>query len=943
MEGTSPARAPMPAAALLAGTTDLITLHDRDGTVLFASAACATVLGVKAEDLIGRQPWTFVHPEDREALRQRWLGLVEKPGGVDRLTLRVQHTDGNYRHVETSAGNALADPALHGLLLSTRDLTERGTVEQSVRRSETRLRRLVASAPVGLAVVDGEGLVRFANPAALAVTGLASLGDLLGRRVSDVVVPEDRARCLAALRQAVVARVAPEPDHYRLLRHDAVDTVVSSGPLPYDWEGAPAALLVLQDVTSLRRAEHERAQATERLQRILEATAEGIVGLDPHGLISFLNPAAAQSLGLDPVAVLGRPAHALYHHSRANGTAYPAQDCPCLQAALTGRPAEVSGEVFWRADGTSFPVEYRAAPLDGGSGAVLTFHDVSERARARARLARLAVFQSAVLDALPSMTAVVDARGLILAVNAAWVRHGELHGADPVRCGPGADVLAVCDAATGPEQPGARAVADGLRRLLAGEITQFQQDVASPGLTGQVQHYCLSMVPLHASGGGAVLSYSDITVRKREEVDAGYRATHDLLTGLPNRTLLMERLDHALTARGAPSVGLLFLDLDSFKIVNDGYGHDAGDAILRQFADRLREHVRPADTVARLAGDEFVILCEDLPRPTEARLLAERLLAACAKPFRYGDTAITLGASIGIALASETDPGSSALLRAADQAMYDAKAAGRHRYVVYDAQVHGHHQRRLRQSLALRRLVDQDDLLVHYQPIVDLDSGRIDSVEALLRWRGAVDLPDTATAVGLAEEVGLITRIGAFVLREATRQATTFRRSDGSLLPLALNLSPRELRPELVEQVERAARDADYPLTSLTLELTERAILLDPTTAVDVLTALRARGVRVALDDFGVGYSSLSALSALPLDALKIDATFVRALTGPRPDARIITAVIELARVLELDVVAEGIELEQQRDALLALGCTRGQGFLFARARPAPEIRAQLA
>lgn len=942
MEGTGRARAPVPADALLAATTDLLTLHDRDGTVVFASAASQTLLGVEAEQLVGRQLWQLVHPEDRRALRDRWLRLAGEPGAVDQLTLRLRHVDGEDRYVEIGARNVLHDPGLKGLLLSTRDITGRGRAEQSVRRSEGRLRRLVATAPVGLSVVDGDGRVRFANPAALAVTGLASLDDLLGHRVSDLVVPADRARCSAALHEAIQTRVAPGPGEYRLLRPGEVDTVVSSAPLPFDWDGTPAALLVLQDVTLLRRAQDERALATERLERILEATAEGIVGLDAEGRVSFLNPAAAQQLLLDPVEVLGRPAHQLYHHSRADGTPYPELDCPCLRAVRTGRATEASELVFWRADGTSFPVEIHATPFDEEAGAVLAFHDVSERARTRVRLARLAAFQGAVLDALPSLTAVVDAQGVIVAVNAAWVHNGELNGADPAGCGTGADVLAVCDATTGPDAPGARAVADGLRRLLAGQLTQYQQDVPCHGPAGDTQHYSLTVVPLHAQDGGAVLAYSDITVRKLGEVEARHRATHDLLTGLVNRTLLMERLAHALTARGVPSVGLLFLDLDGFKLVNDRYGHDAGDAVLLQVADRLREHVRPADTVARLSGDEFVVLCEELALPTEAHLLAERLLAALREPFTYGGGSLTVGASIGIALASDTEPGAPALLRAADQAMSDAKAAGRNRLMVFDAGKHGHHRVRIQQSLALRRLVEQDELLVHYQPIIELATGRVTGAEALLRWRGNTDLPDTATAVELAEEIGLATQIGEFVLREATRQAMTFRRQGGPPLPLALNLSARQLRPELVSQVERAARDTSYPLTSLTLELTEQAILVDPVTTVEVLTALRDRGVRVALDHFGVGYCSLSALTALPLDALKMDMTFVHALTGPSPDARIVTAVIELGRVLELDVTANGIELPGQRAALLALGCHQGQGYLFSAARPASELDAVL-
>ena len=426
-------------------------------------------------------------------------------------------------------------------------------------------------------------------------------------------------------------------------------------------------------------------------------------------------------------------------------------------------------------------------------------------------------------------------------------------------------------------------------------------------------------------------------------MDAAHRATHDVLTGLPNRTLLLERLEHALAHRGPRSVAVLFLDLDAFKLVNDGYGHDAGDTVLREFAARLREHVRPSDTVARLAGDEFVVLSEGLPHPTEAYLLADRLIAAIAEPFHLAGTSITLGVSIGIALAADPRPEAGALLRAADQAMFDAKARGRNRFAVYDATVKSRNHERLEQAMALRRMVERDLLLVHYQPVVDLRDGHLVGSEALLRWRGGHQLRDTATAIALAEEVGLIGRIGRFVLGEATAQAATFRTPDGSVLPLAVNLAPQQLDGSLVGQVERAASSAGFPLASITLELTERSVMSEPGASIDVLRSLRALGVRIALDDFGVGYSSLASLRDLPLDVLKIDAGFVRGLSGPNADDRLIRAVIQLAQALGLEVVAEGIERPDQRDRLLALGCERGQGFLYSSALTAAALRAQAA
>ena len=928
----------IPYAALVRSSTDLLSVHDAEGVVRYVNDACEQLLGLPAPALVGTNPFALVHPDDRAELVAQLAWLLAHPGQVQVLQVRARHADGTFRRLESRVHNGLQDPSLQAVLATTREVSASLRTTEALGATESRYRELVDGVPVGLAVVDDQGLIRFANPAAHRLAGLDVLDDLLGQPVAAFVRPDERERCAAALRLALVDRVAPGPARYHLNHSDGV---ITSAPLPHEWEGQPAALLLLQDVSALLDARDQSSRVTEQLRGILEATADGVVGVDQDGLITFMNPAAAALLDLDPVRALGQSSHALYHHSTADGTPNPQEDCPCLRPARGGAAVTLPGEVLWRSDGTALPVDYRALPLRGdrATGAVITFHDVSERLRNRERLARLAAFQSAVLDSMLALTAVIDNDGRIIAVNEAWTRQAISGGGSPATCGTGVDFLAVCDHVTGPSRPEALAVASGLRSVLTGASQEFQQDIPCQLADSQL-YFSLSIVPLHVPEGGAVLSYTDITRRKTLEVAAAHRATHDVLTGLPNRTLLLDRLQHALSGRGPAHLAVLFLDLDAFKLVNDGYGHEAGDDVLRELAARLVRQVRPADTVARLAGDEFVVLCEDLATPGEADALAERLLAAVAEPFTIADEGITLGLSIGIAVADATLNRPDALLNAADQAMFDAKARGRNRVTVYDAGVHGRHHVRLAQAMTLRGMVERDDLLVHYQPLIDLRDGSLEGAEALLRWRGVHALPDTATAIALAEEIGLIGRIGRFVLREAMGQAATFLTPGGVLLPLAVNLAPQQLEPSLVGFVEQAAQDTGYPLTSLTLELTERSVMTDPVGAVGVLKALRARGVRIALDDFGVGYSSLASLRDLPLDVLKIDAGFVQGLLGPEPNGRIITAIVEMARALDLDIVAEGIEQDEQRDRLLELGCEHGQGFLFSPACSHPRLRA---
>ena len=549
-------------------------------------------------------------------------------------------------------------------------------------------------------------------------------------------------------------------------------------------------------------------------------------------------------------------------------------------------------------------------------------------------------FMTAVLDALPAQTAVVDGQGTIVAVNVAWSRFMTERGGQPRRCAQGVNVFEVLSRVRGRDRASAHEAAEGLRAVLRGETAEFDRDITCVLRQDDPLFFSLQMVPLDTEGGGAVLCYTDITARKRLELEAERRAVHDDLTGLPNRVLLLDRLQQAMGSRDASRAAVLFIDLDQFKLVNDGYGHAAGDQVLQQLARRLLAVVRPSDTVARLAGDEFVILCERLPFLTEAYRLAQRVLATVTEPFSVDGARLSLGASIGIATA-EDHPTARAedLLRAADQAMFEAKARGRNQFAVHDSGVQSRSQARVEQSLQLRRLATSDRLGVHYQPLVDLRDGHITGVEALLRWKTDGDPVDTAASVALAEQIGVISEIGRRVLREACEQGATFLRSDGSVLPLSVNLAPQQLDRFLVATVREVAESTGFPLSALTLELTERSVMSDPAASIAVLSELRDLGVLIAIDDFGVGYSSLASLRDLPLDTLKIDRDFVRALATPSADDRIIRAVIQLADALELHVVAEGIELDEQRTRLIDLGCNHGQGFLFSSARPAAEIR----
>ncbi|OIP10305.1 MAG: hypothetical protein AUK49_04685 [Betaproteobacteria bacterium CG2_30_68_42] len=438
----------------------------------------------------------------------------------------------------------------------------------------------------------------------------------------------------------------------------------------------------------------------------------------------------------------------------------------------------------------------------------------------------------------------------------------------------------------------------------------------------------------------------DISERMNFERRLEDLATHDTLTGLPNRHLLNDRLEQGLAraGRGQRMLALAFVDLDRFKNVNDTLGHDAGDQLLREVARRLVACLRNGDTVARQGGDEFVVLLTDLAKAGDAGRVAQKMLDALSVPVMIGPQEIVPSASIGLALFPRDGERAQTLMMNADQAMYSAKQAGRNQYRYYDPDMNRAAAVWLEVNASLHRALERDEFVLHYQPKVDLKSGRITGAEALLRWNSRVlGMVSPDKFIPLLEETGRIVEVGEWVIETACRQGRQWTDCGLPPLDIAVNLSVRQFQqPDLAQRVRRILDETGFPPERLELEITESMVAVNVEHAIVLMGKLCEMGLKLAIDDFGTGYSSLHALKRFPVSTLKIDRSFVKDLPAGTDDAAIARAVIQLGHGMGLAVVAEGVETEAQRDFLRAAGCDSMQGYLFARPMPAAALEERL-
>jgi len=930
--------------AMVESSPAAVFLADVKGNVTYSNPASLKMLGIDWREASGTGWMSVLHPDAREEGERQWrtaMASGESWAGTGRFLRR----DGREIWCNVQTAPVRVDGRLVGHICTALDVSEQRRATRELHESEARYRQLFDQNPNPMCVYDRETLNFIdVNDAMLRHYGYERR-EFLGLNLRDIRPAEDIHRMYAALKQTAWTSDPDSPmTMFGVFRHckksgDIIDVEIRSRPTQF--AGRPVVLAMIKDVTEQLHAERALAreqealrETTTRLNHLLSTSPTVLYSIRIRGErieAVWISDSVTRLLGYTTAEAMVR--------GWWTSNVHPDDLVRVVSLRrLVDEGFQVDEYRFLKKDRTTIWVRDEGRVVgrgeDGSVDVVGTWSDVTERRVFEERL-RL---DAAAIESTRDGVLIAKLDGTIVSVNRAFrqsvgYEEGDLLGQTPKILQSGRH---------GPDFYAA------MWRDIRG-TGHWQGEIWNRRKDGEVFPVWVSISAVYGDQGKPahyVAVYTDITKLKQSEEELEHLAHFDPLTDLPNRLLLQSRLEHAVdqARRRGLLLGVLFIDLDDFKKVNDSLGHVIGDELLVAVAGRLGGRVRGEDTLARLGGDEFVVLLEQLSKPEDAATVARDLLAALSAPFRLSSgPELYVQASVGISIFPDDAGSTSELLRDADTAMYRAKDQGGNRFLYFTGDMGDQVLADLELENDLRQALERNELALHYQPKVDLRTGRIYGAEALLRWRRAGEFVPPSRFIPVAEKTGLIVPIGRWVMETAFAQARRWLDEGLPDVQVAVNVSALQLRAgDLDATLQSLLSRHSLPAGNVTLELTESLLMEKPEETTKILRRLKRIGIMLSLDDFGTGFSSLTYLTRFPMDTLKIDASFVKGVGTDESAMTVINSIIELAHRMRMAAVAEGVETNEQYFYMKRQGCDAIQGYLFGRPVPPEEFAKQL-
>ena len=909
-------------------TNDAVMIVDSESIIRYANPACKSMFDYAAEELVGA-PLSTIQPQSLHAAHRRGMQQYVATGkkqidwrGVETTARR---RDGSELPVEIVFSEMIVSgrQSFVGLI---RDISRRRIADEELRQSQALFATVFSESPVPIVFSRlGDGRYFEANKACLKMFGFER-EEVIGKTTIEAGIwpnLEGRTKLIDLLSREGRADAL----QIRLRRKSGEEFDVIYSARLVDFAGERCIVATIIDISAGTRAETERQLSEQRFARIFHSSPDAIIisRLD-DGVYVELNDKWIELCGYARDELVGKSSGEL------NIWVNPERRSILLQQL--------------ESDGRVRDFEFKLRRKDGGvaetlmSGEVIELNgvacllailiDVTERNRTDRQLRESERRFADVVEAAGEYVWETDSKRRFTYTSS---RVESVIGYTP------AEMLGRTPASFMPPEEAERVLRYMSEKNAAAPFRNLEHIVITKD--GRQIWQNVSGVPIFDAAGveiGLRGTALDITERKLAEQRIEELATRDALTQLPNRRLLTDRLSQGLMSaqRSQGLVAVLFIDLDRFKTINDSLGHAAGDELLRTVAERLQSLMRKGDTLARIGGDEFVVVLEALRAAEDAAMVAQKIITELSLPYAVAAGSVNCSASIGISVFPGDAQDGVTLMRNADMAMYFAKEHGRRNYQFYSEEMNARAVEKLTMESTLRQAIEREDFVLFYHPKFDLQSGAMTGVEALVRWRHPqLGIVGPASFIPVAEETGLIVPLGAWVLKDACRQVRDWSQRFGRIVPVAVNLSVGQFNKGLARTVRDALADAGVGADALELEITESMLMTNADDNIETLRQLSALGVAIAIDDFGTGYSSLAYLRRFHVDTLKIDQTFVREVENNLDDAAIIEAIIALGHSLKLTVVAEGVETAKQRQLLADLQCDQCQGFLFCEPLPA--------